>query len=72
MKTIKENGNMTTIILEDDDELEIVSLKRNKGKLVIKCINSILHIEEINKNDFFDEEQKSIEAMKKYLKDDNK
>ena len=67
MKTVKDNENKMTIVLEDNDEVEIISLKGNNQKLVVKCIDSILHIDEHSKNGFYNEEQKAIDAMKKYL-----
>ena len=70
MRIIDSKEHKKIIILEDDDELEISALEKNQTKVSIKCINSILHIDTKSNNDsnFYDEEEKAIEAMKNYLK----
>lgn len=74
MKIIDENEHKKTIYLEDLDELEITSLKQNDFKLNIKCLNSILHVEELGGKDkiLYDEEKKAIESMKNYLNSNDK
>ncbi len=69
MKIIAENEHKKIIYLDDLDELEITSVRNNDFKLNIKCLNSILHIEELGGSDkiFYDEEKNAIDSMKKYL-----
>lgn len=45
MKVVKESKNHNIIILDDNDIIEIVTLKHNKQIIEIKCLNSSLHIE---------------------------
>ncbi len=69
MKTIKERKNKLIVILDDDDELKIECWKNNY-KLNIKCIDSVLHIDDDNDSEQMDfrlEEEKAIAAMKRYL-----
>ena len=72
MKIIVENEHKKIVYLDDSDELEITTLKQNDFKLNIKCLNNILHVEELGgKNKiFYDEEQKAITSMKNYLNND--
>lgn len=69
MKQIKETDKKTTIVLEDGDCVEILALKRNRDKIVIQCINTALHIDEIPIEELeqLQEEKKAIQAMKKFL-----
>lgn len=68
MKIIKESDIKSIIILEDNEELEIKALKGNNFKLIVKCIDSIIHIDDNLENlNIRLEEEKAIAAMKKYL-----
>lgn len=51
MKTIqdKENSNKYTIVIEDNDIIEIETLNGNKQIIEIKCLGHSLHIEEKRK-----------------------
>ena len=71
MKQIRETNNKTTIVLEDGDTLEIIALKKNKDKLIVHCINSALHIDEVSLKEVeqLQNEKEAIRAMKKYLKE---
>ncbi len=74
MKQIKETDKKTTIVLEDGDVLEIVSLKGNNEKILIQCIHTSLHVDEIPLYEIeqLQEEKKAIEAMKNYLEKNEK
>lgn len=69
MKQIKETDKKTTLVLEEGDILEILTLKGNKDKLIVKCIHTALHVDEIPVKDLeqIGEEKKAIRAMKEYL-----
>ena len=56
--------------MDELDELEIKTLKGNKETILIKCINSVLHLDEVRENTsiLINEEKKAIESMKNYLK----
>lgn len=69
MKQMKESNHKTTIVLEDNDILEILTLKKNKDKIIVHCINSALHVDEVPMEELehLKEEKKAIQEMKKYL-----
>ncbi len=68
MKII-ENDNKVHIILENNDKLEVSLLYNNKEKIMIKCLNSIIHIEELTVSEIKERsmEQNEINKMKKFL-----
>ena len=69
MKIIDEKNQVKNIVLEDDDILEISTLKRNNETIIVKCLNGILHIEELTSKQIKDkkQEEEAIKAMKDYL-----
>lgn len=69
MRIIEDKNKKKTIILDDGDTLEISSLKRNKEKIIVKCLNSTLHIDELTTHHIknMNEEEIAIQAMKDYL-----
>ena len=71
MKQIKETEKLTTIIVEDGDVLEIMSLKKSTEKVVIKCLNSVLHIDEILIEDIkkMQMEKEEMKKMDEHLKE---
>lgn len=69
MRLIKEKDNLTTIILEDGDILNICKMGKSKMEFCIKCFNNTFHIDEITYKQLKDlnEENKAIQNMKKYI-----
>lgn len=69
MKIINNSTNHAIVVLEDNDILEVTSLKKNHEKLIIKNKNSVIHIDELTIQEINDitEEKENIESMKKYL-----
>lgn len=69
MKQIKETEKQTTIILEDEDILEICKMG-SKQKTRIVCTSHVLHFDDITYKELLNmkEEKKAIKAMEKYLK----
>lgn len=69
MKIINNSTNHAIVVLEDNDVLEVTSLKKNHEKLIIKNKNSVIHIDELTIKEINDitEEKENIESMKKYL-----
>ncbi len=65
----EENNKIKTIILEDGDTLEISTLKKNKEKVIVKCIDRTLHVDELSTNQIknMKEEEIAIRTMKNYL-----
>lgn len=68
MKII-ENDKSVTVIMEDNDVLEISTLRRNKEKVVVKCLDSVIHIDELTVNQIKEKslEEENIKLMKDYL-----
>lgn len=68
MKIVNENKK-TSIVLEDDDTLEVTTLNGNHTKITIRCLGGTLHLEEENVKVLEEqmEEEKAIKAMKDYL-----
>ena len=73
MKIIEKNKNHNLIVLDDNDILEITTLKLNQIMIHIKCENGSLQIDDFSYLDFnaLCEEQKAIASMKKYNKKKN-
>lgn len=69
MKIIKEKEK-TSIVLEDKDCVEVMTLNGNHTKIKIKCLGGTLFMEEENGKivEEKNEEEKAIQAMKEYLK----
>jgi len=74
MKQIKETDKKTTIVLENGDILEIIALKGNKDKIIVRCLDTVLYIDEITKEELeqLQEEKKAIQVMKEYLEKSEK
>ena len=70
MKIIDEEDKKVRIILEDDDILEISSLRSNNEKVIVKCLNSSLHIDELSVSKIKEKslEEKEIKKMLEFLK----
>lgn len=70
MKILETVDKKAIIILDENEELEISTLKKNKEKVVIKCIDSTLHVDELSIEHLkkSGEEKKAIEAMQKFLR----
>lgn len=68
MKIVNENKK-TSVVLEDDDTLEVTTLNGNHTKITIRCLGGTLHLEEENINtlEVQNEEEKAITAMQEYL-----
>ncbi len=71
MKIINKGKNKGVIILDDQDTLEIMSFNGNKEKIIVQCINSSLHIDNLTISTIKEKslEEKEIMKMKKYLND---
>ena len=69
MKIINENE----IILEENDEIIISTMKGNKIKIRITYNNGALEIDDVSieKINLLNEEEKAIKAMKRYKKAKN-
>ena len=69
MKIVTEDKNKALIVLEENDILEISSLCGNNEHLLIKCLNSSLHVDELTISQIKEKslEEKEIEKMKKIL-----
>lgn len=72
MKIIKDNDKKVTIVLEDDDILEISSLQCNSEKVIVKCLDSSLHIDELAVAKIKEKslEEKEIKKMLDFLRKD--
>lgn len=70
MRIIQENDKKVIIILDEDETLEISSLNGNKEHFVVKCLNSSLHIDELNIKAIKEKslEEKEIKKMENFLK----
>ncbi len=70
---ITEGKKKTNVVLQDKEEISITALDGNI-KVIVKCLNNTLHIDEKTKEDLpvEDEEEKAIQAMKDYLKKQKK
>lgn len=73
MRQINEKENLTTIILEDGDILNICKMGKSKMKVCIKCINNTFHIDEISYKELesLSNEKKALHNMKEYLEKHN-
>lgn len=68
MKVIKDTKK-TSILLENNDIVEISSLLKKHIKITIKCLGDTLHLEEnMEELECVNEEEKAIQAMKEYIK----
>lgn len=74
MRIVKENKSASIIVLEEGDILEISSLCGNNEQIVVKCLNSSLHVDELTINQIKEKslEEQEIEKMKKYLDNEKK
>ncbi len=70
MKIINNTNNNIEIILDDGDVLDISTLRHNKEHLIVKCINSSIHIDELAANQIKKKvlEEKEIKKMQNLLK----
>ena len=68
MKVI--NGEVTEIILDENDQLMISMLKGNKQKIYISAKNGALNLDSLTLSDIkqLEEEKKMIIAMKEFQK----
>ena len=69
MKVIEKSEKKITILLEDGEEIDIVTLHGSKEKLTIKSFQSILHIDELSCSKIKEkaEEEREIKKMKDVL-----
>lgn len=72
MKIINET--IKKIILDEDDCIEVCTLKGNKSRVFISLKNGAIHISDIplDRINNLKEEEMAIEAMKKYQKSNPK
>ncbi len=68
MKIIQNKDKYVTIFLEDNDILEIRTIK-SKENFIVKCQNTTLHIDELSSKELnnIKQEKDSIKKMKDYL-----
>jgi len=73
MKIISRDEMHMTVILDDNDFLEVISLKNNNDKIVLKCVNSVIHIDEIPIHKINEKilDEKETKKIKKYLNYNN-
>ncbi len=71
MKQMKETDKITTIVLDDGDVLEIISLRKGNNRVVVKCLDSVLHIDELSLEEIeqMQKEKEEINKMDKYLEE---
>lgn len=74
MKIIEEKEKKLTIVLDDDEEVNILTLHGSKEKLVVKCFQSSLHVDEFLLSEVKEKslEKKEIKKMATLLKNKNK
>lgn len=59
-----------SIIMENHDILEVTSLEKQHIKIILKCLDGTLFIEEkMTKELEYTEEEKAIKTMQEYLKE---
>ncbi len=68
MKILNNNENNVEIILDENDILDISTLKRNKEHIIVKCLNSSIHVDEltikqIKKKSIEENEIKKMESI---------
>lgn len=64
MKIIDENKK-TSIVMDNNEVLEVTTFNENRTKVTIKCLGNTLHLEE----NTITEEEIAIKAMEDYLKE---
>lgn len=71
MKIIRDSSAFTTIVLEEGDVLKVSSLKKNNENVIVKCLHSTLHIDEISTKKIHDlkNEERAIKTMEDYLRE---
>ena len=67
MKIIEEN-NIKTIFLDDNDSINVKTLKRNSVTIKIECVNGCLLVDEVSSSKIKDIsiEQEQLEKLKQY------
>lgn len=67
MKIIEEN-NIKTIFLDDNDSINVKTLKRNPVTIKIECVNGCLLVDEVSSSKIKDIsiEQEQLEKLKQY------
>jgi len=68
MKLIEESKKVS-IILDDEETVEISTMKGNNTKVVVKCIDNILHVDDLEISNIKNiiEEKNANKALENYL-----
>jgi len=69
MKTLKESENVTTIVLEDNDQLKIETLKGNPIQLIVECKDGVISVDEVTlfKIEDMKMEENQLEKLKEFI-----